>query len=95
MSVSLSLRNQTHSDVYFGFYSAPEDNLASARVMHMNPEPTKLTLDHADARIISVWTDQNDLYKTNDEPLLLGYTFENNKSYTVTLTPDQINVKFG
>jgi hypothetical protein len=84
MSVNLTFINSTDSPVTFGLWSAPHNHSTVQPV----DGPGKATnhTDSADARVIGVWTDSNNLYPSNDNPFTSGIYLQEGQSYAVELT---------
>ena len=88
MTVNITLNNQTGSNVFFGLWNGPSGDSGNTQKMPAEKEGVKIDLAHANARIIGVWTEKGDLYPSNEDPFITGYDFQDNESYTVTLTTE-------
>lgn len=89
MSANVLLINQTGSKVMFGLWNGPSGDSGLTQEVKAENK-SEVTLTHANARIIGVWTDKGDLYPSNEDPFTTGYGFQDGMSYTVILTTKSV-----
>ena len=91
-SATIVLINKTDTDVYFGIYNGYGKNADGEHdPVDKNSSSKPISID-ANARIIGVWVNEDLFYPNNDNPFVIPYIFDGNKSYNVTLTTSNLSV---
>jgi hypothetical protein len=89
MSVTVTLKNCTSTNVTFGFYNGPGANYRSSTVPAQvgdKPGEGSITMNYADSRAIGAWTSDAHFFTINNQNAITGYRFDDDVAYVVELT---------